>query len=122
MERFGLNARLFLCLFFGAALSVTAANLEDVERLKSTGSCAGCDLSEAVLSGLRFEDADLSGANLRGANLYGSTLTGANLDGAVLTRANLRLANLEGARNALLFDADTNEMTICPDGTAGPCQ
>ena len=69
--------------------------------------------------------ADLLIGRLREIDAIGNVAHIPHDDGgclAVLTGADLKLANLEGARNALLFDADTNEMTICPDGTAGPCQ
>jgi uncharacterized protein YjbI with pentapeptide repeats len=42
---------------------VLAFDAEDLERLKATGSCRGCDLSGADLHGLNLVGADLRGAD-----------------------------------------------------------
>ena len=47
---------------FGTA---SAFNGEDLQKLKTTGSCVDCDLSGAVLIHWGLSGADLSGANLR---------------------------------------------------------
>lgn len=59
---------------------------EHVEKLRSTASCANCDLSGFNFpSNANLEKADLSGASLSGANLSGANLSKANLSGANLT-------------------------------------
>lgn len=95
---------------FSRAESVTAQ--ENLEKLKATNSCRGCDLSgltlnRANLAGADLEGADfsktkfhltnLSGANLRNANLKGASFAGTDLGEADLRGADLRGASLEGA-------------------------
>jgi len=105
-----------------ATETMKAQNLDLIEQLKTTRKCVQCDLSGAELSALSLENVDLSGANLYRAQLYGTKLNGANLAGAVLQEANLRMANLSGATDAALAGAETDERTVCPDGSNGPCQ
>jgi uncharacterized protein YjbI with pentapeptide repeats len=105
----------------GFAGVVVAATPDDVEKLKSTGSCASCDLFGENLSGLQAPKADLTNANLGEAQLYAANLSGANLTGATLDGANLSMANLEGATGVNLGTAKTDWRTTCPDGQAGPC-
>ena len=105
-----------------AVATVRAANPEDVERAKSTGSCVNCDLREAMLGGLQFSGGNFSGANFNGAVLYGTNLSNADLSGATLDGADLKAANLAGAINAVLGTAETDERTVCPSGANGPCQ
>jgi len=115
---------------FGTWQPVIAEKPEHVQRLKETGSCPGCDLSSAQLAGVTASG-DLQGANLTGANLTGASFQGANcytasfgmaeLKGAKFAGANLANANLKGARNADLSGSITNERTVCPNGTHGPC-
>lgn len=106
----------------GAAIAVHASgNPDQVAELKQTGSCAGCDLSNADLQGVSALGGDLTGANLGGANLYRAVLRAADLTGANLDGANLSGANLEGSVGAVLNRATTDERTICPSGLTGPC-
>lgn len=115
-----------------------AADPADVEDFLATGSCPGCDLSEAFLDTVDASGGDLWNARLKNSSLYRANLELANLSGADLTGANLRKASLKGAdlRQAKLVKADltdalfdfadltgahTNETTICPDGAIGPC-
>jgi uncharacterized protein YjbI with pentapeptide repeats len=106
-----------------AMINVVAAfTPEAVERLKSTGSCAGCDLFGENLAGLQAPKGDLSYANLGEASFYGGNLRGANLTGAVLDGANLKMVDLTGAIGVVFSSALTDERTKCPDGSAGPCQ
>jgi hypothetical protein len=91
------------------ATSAAAFDAEHVAKLKSTGSCRGCDLSGAALNGLKLKGADLAGADLTEAKLDTADLSGARLRGANLSRATgsfLRLAgaDLSGAR-LVAFDA-----------------
>lgn len=102
--------------------TATAANPDDVQRARTTGSCKGCDLVAASLGGLRGNDGDFSGALLTDASLYGANLKGANLTGAVLDGADLKAANLLGAHGVVLGSAVTDARTTCADGAAGPCE
>ncbi len=65
---------IFLLLMVGFSAQVGAYDEKDLGKLKATGNCRKCDLTDANLSG-----ADLSGAFLEGARLDGANLTGANL-------------------------------------------
>ena len=69
----------------------------DLDRLKKTNECAGCDLSGANLGNTDLFGANLEGANLKRANLRGANLGGANLKWAKLTEADLSDANIDGA-------------------------
>ena len=118
-----------------------AADSLDVDFLLAEGHCSGCDLSGAFLDAVMAEDGDLSFANLTGASLYTAHLKMADLSGADLSGADIKRVNLTGANlsDAILIGTDltgadlsltdttgaitdTNEQTICPDGSAGPCQ
>ena len=92
--------------------TASAYNEADLQKVKKTKQCPGCDLSAAYLSGsdlsgarlsranlsgLDLSHADLSGADLSGAKLLLADLTGTNLTGANLTGANLFTAELYGA-------------------------
>ena len=75
-----------LCFFLmmGISWQVGAYDEDDLEKLKATGDCSGCDLSEVFLQG-----ADLTEANLSDANLYDADLKGVNLIAADLSRPQL---------------------------------
>ncbi len=93
--------------------SLPAFTEADVEKVKTTGSCEGCNLRHANLSGehltnANLSGADLGGANLRGANLSRANLTRAKLGDAVLTNARLVRANLTGASLAGAYMADAD--------------
>ncbi|MEM7770130.1 MAG: pentapeptide repeat-containing protein [Cyanobacteria bacterium P01_E01_bin.6] len=84
------------------AAPARAEDLVQLQRLLSTRTCEGCNLSRAGLVYANLSDANLQGANLRQANLSqadlsGTDLSNANLAGAVLYAANLAGANLRGA-------------------------
>ncbi|HXD74984.1 MAG TPA: pentapeptide repeat-containing protein [Vicinamibacterales bacterium] len=106
----------------GLTKTTRAFDPDQVEQLKTTHKCVQCDLSDAQLNAFDLDNADLSGANLYRAQLYGAHLRGANLAGAILDEANLKLANLSGATDAALAGAVTDERTVCPDGSNGPCR
>ena len=89
---------ILLAFLMTIGTQVSAADPDDLQKLKDTGKCATCDLGGADLSG-----ADLGGANLRGAKLISANLRGADLGGA-----NLSGAYMQGA-------ALCN--TIMPDGS-----
>jgi uncharacterized protein YjbI with pentapeptide repeats len=92
-----MKIRLVLAIAALWASGALAFNQADVEKLRSTGSCPKCDLSnfefpdrakfeKAILtstnlSGSRLNKAILREANLRGANLGGTDLIGADLIG-----------------------------------------
>jgi uncharacterized protein YjbI with pentapeptide repeats len=103
------------------AVGAAFATPENVERLKTTGSCAGCDLFGENLSAIQAPGADLSQANLGEALFYGANLEGANFTGASLDGANFKLANLRGATGMVFHNTATDERTTCPDGSNGPC-
>ena len=56
-----------------------AADPDDLQKLKDTGFCVGCDLRKANLTGANLIGADLSGTDLRDAYLKGAFLSGAAL-------------------------------------------
>lgn len=68
-----------------------AFNQKELDKLRSTGECVGCDLSYADL-----RKANLANANLSWSNLRGAKLSGANLRGALLEKATLESAELKG--------------------------
>ena len=86
---------------------MNAADPEDYERLKKSGSCRRCNLEGIDLQGTELKGVNLGGSNLRNADLSMTNLEQANLGGA-----DLRWANLERAF--------MNEATLCntimPDG------
>ena len=108
-------------LVLALAGTVFAANDAHVRQLRETGSCPGCDLTDALIGTVGLDGADLSGANLSNAVLYASSLRGANLSGAVLNGTDLKMADLTGAVGAELSGALTDERTTCPSGDHGPC-
>lgn len=106
----------------GVASTSAYSDPAQVAQLKKTKQCSDCDLSGADLRGQDLRAADLTGANLNGALLYKANLAAATLDRSDLRGADLRGTNLRGATGALLSGAKTDATTICPAGTAGPCQ
>ena len=91
MKNNRINLRLLCALssifLFSNCLQAMTVVQQNVEVLKKTNSCEGCNLAGA----------NLQGANLQGANLSGANLKMANLKGANLNETDLRYANLEGA-------------------------
>lgn len=77
----------------------SAANQDDLQKLRDTGSCQDCDLRGADL-----READLIGANLSNANLIRANLSNANLISANLSNAKLN--------RAVLNDADLSEANL----------
>jgi uncharacterized protein YjbI with pentapeptide repeats len=94
----------------GGAETGVSANYSpaDLDQLKNTNQCPGCNLYGADLSGADLRDADLRNADLGAANLSGAKLSEADLRGAYLSEADLRGAYLSGAHLYLanLRDAD----------------
>lgn len=89
-----------------------AFDAEDLEKLKSTGSCPNCELRNANLQNANLTYAKLQKADLRGANLQQAHLVGADfqeadlrvayIGGANLQGADLRVANLEGGKHDII--------------------
>ncbi|WP_089092894.1 pentapeptide repeat-containing protein [Nodularia sp. NIES-3585] len=105
------SVALLVCL--GLTEQAFAVNQQDLEQLKTAGSCPRCDLSGADLTQMSLVRANLRGANLKGAilsqaNLASADLTGANLEAALLDFANLTGASLTGAnlKSASLTNAN----------------
>ena len=118
------------------ASSASAYDPDDLQKLRDTGDCISCDLSdlyfevfitmglinirEANLYGANLSGANLAGEDLRGiflqrANLAGADLSSTNLTGANLSDTDLTGANLTGAtlRDADLIGAVMNGAILC---------
>lgn len=86
----------------------------DVNKLNSTGSCAGCDLSGANLSTFNIVSYSSSAKDLSNVNLSGAILTRANFSNALMTGANLKNADLSAAtlNGATLRNADLSNANM----------
>lgn len=127
-----------------AAFSAQAADDISVDAVRAGNDCSGCDLTGAELTWMSGVDRNFSFSNFAGGDLYRSLLPGANFAGAVLTDVNFRMSDLGHAdlQGAILSGANlegvnlegaavggaitdeltfTDETTICPDGSSGPC-
>ena len=61
----------------------SAAQIRVDARIQmSSGSCAGCDLSNKAMNGVRLNNANLSGSVFNNSNLSGGSLDGSDLSGA----------------------------------------
>ncbi len=69
-------AAIVLCVF---AHAVYGFNADQVERIKTTNACSGCNLSGADLNGVDLSGARLVRADLSDSNLGSAMLTGADL-------------------------------------------
>ena len=100
------------------ASSASAFDPEHLKKLKDTGGCINCELSDAYLVSADLSDAYLLGADLSGADLSGAKLGGAKLIGANLTKAELSGANLTGANlNYAIMKSAIFCNTTMPDGS-----
>jgi uncharacterized protein YjbI with pentapeptide repeats len=89
-----------------ACASESLAARENLEKLITTRSCKGCDLSGLTLNRMNLTGVDLEGAdlsltklsltNLTGANLRNTNLRGTVFGGTDLSNADLRGADLRG--------------------------
>jgi uncharacterized protein YjbI with pentapeptide repeats len=97
---------------------------EDIDTLKQTKTCPGCDLRGADLKGANLAGANLEGANLLGANLEGANLEGANLEDASCEKANLLKSRLNGVKleGANLEDVTWSDGKVCQKGSVGSCK
>jgi uncharacterized protein YjbI with pentapeptide repeats len=93
-----------LCLSDASSVKVE----KNIERLRNTNSCPGCELFYANLRGANLNGANLISANLFHADLRGANLTNAYLMHSYLNSADLTDANLEGTdlTNAYLSGAN----------------
>ncbi len=105
------SKKLIIVLFFLLA-GIHGCSAE-LNRLKKTNQCIGCDLSWEDFEGANLEDANLKGADLTGVIFFKANLTGANLKGATIYRANFAEVNLE---NAIWIDGRK-----CKKGSIGTC-
>lgn len=125
---------LLTCFIVLAPSDSSAFVPEDLEQLKKSKKCPGCDLRGADLRGVDLSDANMEGVNLMGANLESVNLEDAVLDDASLEGANLRNARLHGAsmdhagiEGAVLLGADLQDVTwidgkVCKKGSIGICK
>jgi uncharacterized protein YjbI with pentapeptide repeats len=137
--RFNSTGVLSILVLIALVLSLTPISSsafvpEDLERLKESKKCPGCDLRGADLRGLNLSDSNLEGANLMGANLEGVSLEDSTLDDASCEKANLRNAKLHGAsmdhatvdeadfKGAYLQDVVWIDGRICKKGSIGVCK
>ena len=95
---------------------VRAFDERDLDKLRETGSCEGCNLRAADLSGLNLLGANLRGAYMHRANLRGAKLRNADLSNADLSSANLREADL---RNAILTGTQLNDSNLAMTNLRG---
>jgi hypothetical protein len=98
-----------------AKVDETPRNLAGI----SLARAANADFKGVNLAGADLAGADLTGADLRSADLTGAHLSRANLEGAKLGKANLTAADLTGAANMTVEQANGVSKWIsatCPDG------
>lgn len=93
-----------------------AFDAKDLDTLRETGSCEGCDLRGADLSGRNLLGANLRGAYMHRANLRGAKLRNADLSSADLSSANLREADL---RDAILTGTQLNNSNLAMTNLRG---
>lgn len=106
-----------LPMALSAALLATPASAQirvDARIQMSSGSCAGCDLSNKSMNGVQLRDANLSGSLFNNSNLSGGSLDGSDLSGAQFRRALMYRVNGEGVtlRRAVLEDATLTEANL----------
>jgi uncharacterized protein YjbI with pentapeptide repeats len=82
----------------------------------------GFNLSSANLQGAKLTDAKLTWSDLSKSDLSNAKLSGAELSGANLQGANLKGASLAQATWVKERAPKTDNQTICPNGTQGPCK
>ncbi len=118
MKNNRINLRLLCALssifLFSNCLQAMTVVQQNVEVLKKTNSCEGCNLAGANLQG-----ANLQGANLSGANLNETDLRYANLEGASVVQVYFAGAKLEGANltSIVKFVVLTDEEIIASGAT-----
>jgi len=107
---------LLLTLLPVLALATPAAAQMRVDaRIQmSSGSCAGCDLSNKAMNGVRLSNADLKGSLFNNSNLSGGTLDGSDLSGAHFKSALMYRVSGTGVTmpRAVLEDATLTEANL----------
>ena len=109
-------ASLAVAGLLAATVNAHAFEQQDLDKLKATGSCEGCDLKSAYL-----KQANLQGANLRQANFVAdedSGLSGADLTHAIFRNADLsdaKLSEVTGLLADKLAGADLSNTKLPPD-------
>jgi len=79
---------LWLSLPIALLASPAAAQMRVDTRIQmSSGSCAGCDLSNKSMNGVRLKNANFTGSLFNNSNLSGGHLDGSNLTGAHFRKA-----------------------------------
>jgi len=104
-------AALPLALF---AAPASAQIRVDARIQMSSGSCAGCDLSNKSMNGVQLKDANLSGSLFNNSNLSGGSLDGSNLSGAQFRSALMYRVIGDGVKlqRAMLEDATLTEANL----------
>ena len=73
----------------------------DLQRLKTTGSCQQCDLSGANLTNIRLTNANLKGANLTNTNLTNARIIDSDLRSVDFSGATIKKTNVYGTQIAI---------------------
>lgn len=86
----------------------------DARIQMSSGSCAGCDLSNKAMNGVQLKDVNLTGSLFNNSNLSGGSLDGSDLSGAQFRRALMYRVIGEGVtlQRAVLEDATLTEANL----------
>ena len=86
----------------------------DARIQMSSGSCAGCDLSNKSMNGVQLKDANLSGSLFNNSNLSGGSLDGSDLSGAQFRSALMYrvIGDRVTLRRAVLEDATLTEANL----------
>jgi len=86
----------------------------DARIQMSSGSCAGCDLSNKSMNGVQLKDANLAGSLFNNSNLSGGSLDGSDLSGAQFRSALMYrvIGDRVTMRRAVLEDATLTEANL----------
>lgn len=86
----------------------------DARIQMSSGSCAGCDLSNKAMNGVQLKGANLSGSLFNNSNLSGGSLDGSDLSGAQFRSALMYRVRGENVTllRAVLEDATLTEANL----------
>lgn len=115
MTRLAASAAIFLCL----GLPAQAQMRVSTGLHTSSGSCAGCDLSDKTMTGMTLKNANFSGSmfnrsNLSGGRFYSSDLSQTHFKKAFLARVEAESINMRGAalQDATLIEAKWNNSVL----------
>lgn len=99
---------------FALAAPAAAQMRVDARIQMSAGSCAGCDLSNKAMNGVRLNNANLSNSVFNNSNLSGGSLDGSNLSGAHFRRAMMIRVKGDGVTmpRAVFEDATLTEASL----------